>query len=82
MFGTLFGSPVIVSDVLAPADQGTAALVVNTSRFVVPRLRGVNIETEYQVAKQRNVLVASQSLGFTALETTVAATSLIYAANA
>ena len=82
MFGTLYGSPVIVSDVLAPADEGTAAIVVNTSRFVIPRLRGVNIETEYQVAKQRNVLVASQSLGFTALETTLGAASLIYADNA
>ena len=82
MFGTLYGSPVIVSDVLAPADNGTGAIVVNTTRFVIPRLRGVNIETEYQVAKQRNVLVASQSLGFTALETTAGAASLIYASNA
>ena len=82
MFGTLYGSPVIVSDVLAPGDAGTAAIVVNTSRFVIPRLRGVSIETEYQVAKQRNVLVASQSLGFTALETTNGAASLIYASNA
>ena len=82
MFGTLYGSPVIVSDVLAPGDAGTAAIVVNTSRFVIPRLRGVSIETEYQVARQRNVLVASQSLGFTALETTNGAASLIYASNA
>jgi len=82
MFGTLYGSPVIVSDVLAPAAAGTAAIVVNTSRFVIPRLRGVNIETEYQPSRQRNVLVASQSLGFTALETTLGAASLIYAANA
>ena len=82
MFGTLYGSPVIVSDVLAPAAAGTAAIVVNTSRFVIPRLRGVNIETDYEVANQRNVLMASQSLGFTALETTNGAASLIYAANA
>ena len=82
MMGTAFGSPVIVSNELAPANQGTAAIVVNTSRFVIPRLKGVSIETDYQVGKQRNVLVASQALGFKALETSNGARSLILAANA
>jgi HK97 family phage prohead protease len=82
MMGTAFGSPVVVSAELAPADEGTAAIVVNTSRFVIPRLKGVSIETDYEVGRQRNVLVASQSLGFKALETTNGARSLIYADNA
>ena len=82
MMGTAFGSPVVVSAELAPADEGTAAIVVNTSRFVIPRLKGVSIETDYEVGRQRNVLVASQALGFKALETTNGARSLIYADNA
>ena len=82
MMGTAFGSPVVVSNELSPADEGTAAIVVNTGRFVIPRLRGVTIETDYEVAQQRNVLVASQALGFKALETTNGARSLRYADNA
>ena len=35
--------------------------------YVIPRLRGVTIETDYEVANQRNVIVASQSLGFNQL---------------
>ena len=45
----------------------TAAVAVNLDQFVIPRLRGVNIETDYQVAYQRTALVASQSLGFARL---------------
>jgi hypothetical protein len=33
----------------------------------MPRLRGVTIESDYEVANQRRVLVASQRLGFTDL---------------
>ena len=32
--------------------------------FVMPRLRGVTIESDYDVENQRRVLVASQRLGF------------------
>jgi hypothetical protein len=33
----------------------------------MPRLRGVTVESDYEVANQRRVLVASQRLGFTDL---------------
>ena len=82
MMGTVFGSPVIVSNELSPADEGTAAIVVNTGRFVIPRLKGVTIETDYEVGKQRNILVASQAFGFKALETTNGARRIQYADNA
>ena len=65
-----FGSPVIASEFITNeiADTGspttTAAVAVNLDQFVIPRLRGVNIETDYQVAYQRTAIVASQSLGF------------------
>ena len=81
MMGTLFGSPVVVSAELTPADAGTVACIINTSRFVIGRLKGVGIETDYEVAKQRNVLVASQALGFKALEGTSGAHTLTLLAN-
>ena len=37
---------------------------VYTKNYVMPRLRGVTIESDYEVANQRRVLVASQRLGF------------------
>ena len=71
--GSVFGSPVIATDRLANnlASSGspttTAALAVNVDNYVIPRLRGVSIETDYIVKEQRSVIVASQSLGFNEL---------------
>ena len=71
--GSVYGSPVIATDRLANnlASSGspttTAALAVNVDNYVIPRLRGVSIETDYIVKEQRNVIVASQSLGFNEL---------------
>tara|TARA_E500000075_G_scaffold135112_1_gene154466 strand:- start:753 stop:2714 length:1962 start_codon:yes stop_codon:yes gene_type:complete len=64
--GAVYGTPVIVTDILAGTTGGTkvGALCVYTGNFLVPRLRGINIETEYSVAEQRTALVASQALGF------------------
>jgi len=73
MVGTVFGSPVIATDRLAynldnaGAATTTAALAVYMPNYVVPRLRGVNVETDYIVKEQRTVLVATQSLGFNQL---------------
>ena len=71
--GSVFGSPVIATNQLvnnlanAGAVTTTAAVAVNMDNYVIPRLRGVNIETEYSVKDQQNVIVASQSLGFAEL---------------
>ena len=73
MVGTVFGSPVIATDQLAQnlgaagAATTTAALAVYMPNYVAPRLRGVNVETDYIVKEQRTVLVATQSLGFNEL---------------
>lgn len=65
MVGSVFGSPVVVSDNFpAIVATATAAFAVNTRNFVIPRLRGVNLESDYEVANQRRIIVASQSLGF------------------
>ena len=79
--GTLYGSPVVVSDLLAPGAEGTAAVCVYTPGFVIGRLRGVSLETDYEVANQRNALVASQAIGFTRLQGATAAAPLTYIAN-
>ena len=64
--GQVYGSPVIVCDEFATAAVSKFyAVAVNTRNFVIPRLRGVTVESDYEVANQRRVLVASQRLGFT-----------------
>ena len=63
--GQVFGSRVLLCDEFAtPAVSKFAAIAVNPRNFVVPRLRGVTIESDYEVANQRRVLVASQRIGF------------------
>ena len=63
--GSVFGSPVIVSDSFATEAAGVpVAFAVNARNYVIPRLRGVQVETDYEVGNQRNVVVASQALGF------------------
>ena len=71
--GAVYGTPVIVSEEFNAVGNGEiAAFVVNTRNYVIPRLRGVSVEQDYEVMQQRRVIVATQSLGFNEL---VAATS-------
>ena len=63
--GAVYGSPVIVSDSFATeADGVPAAFAVNIRNYVIPRLRGVTVEQDYEVGNQRRVIVATQALGF------------------
>jgi len=63
--GRIYGSNVLVCDEFAPAASGNYfALALNTSNFVIPRLRGMTVESWYDVENQRTVLVSSQRLGF------------------
>ena len=66
--GAIYGTPVIVSDQLeTEANGASVGYAVNVRNHVIPRLRGVSIEQDYEVMNQRNVIVASQSLGFNQL---------------
>ena len=66
--GQVFGSRVLLCDEFAAAATGKfAAIAVYPRNYVMPRLRGVTIESDYEVANQRRVLVASQRIGFTDL---------------
>ena len=63
--GQVYGSRVLLCDEFAaPAVSKFAAIAVNPRNYVMPRLRGVTVESDYEVAQQRRVLVASQRLGF------------------
>jgi len=64
--GRVYGSPVVLTDNMpADAEDGFGgALCVNTSNFIIPRLRGITVEQDYEVAAQRRVLVATQHMGF------------------
>ena len=63
--GQVFGSPVMVCDEFPDAAAGKYyALAVNTRNFVIPRQRGVTVESDYSVEDQHRVLVTSQRLGF------------------
>ena len=64
--GRVYGSRVLMSDEFAAPGVGRFyALAVNVRNFVVPRLRGLTVESDYEVKEQRRVLVTSQRLGFT-----------------
>ena len=66
--GQVFGSRVLlVDEFAAPAVSKVHAIALHARNYVMPRLRGVTIESDYEVANQRRVLVASQRLGFTDL---------------
>ena len=64
--GSVFGSKIIVCDEFAtPAVSKMYAVALWAKNYVMPRLRGITIESDYEVANQRRVLVASQRIGFT-----------------
>ena len=63
--GAVYGSQVVVSDSFVTEADGTAAaFAVNTRNYVIPRLRGIKLETDYEIMAQRSVIVGSQALGF------------------
>lgn len=68
MVGAVYGTPVVVSDEFPTRATGTAAaFCVHTASYVIPRLRNMKVEQDYEVGKQRRIIVATQSLGFTEL---------------
>jgi len=82
--GMLFGSPVIVSDVLTGAATGGGAYgaIINTQSALIGRLKGVSLETDYEAANQRTGIIASQSLGFKLIQGATSNIALYNTANA
>ena len=66
--------PVVVSDQFATDGD---AIVANRQGFVIPRLGGMNIETDYEVANQRTAIVTSQTVGFDSIIANVASRHVV-----
>ena len=64
--GQAYGSPIIVCDEFTGGKTANKVwgIAVNTRNFLVPVLRGVTVESDYDVENQRRVLVATQRRGF------------------
>ena len=64
--GQAYGSTIIVCDEFTTGKTANKVwgVAVNTRNFLVPVLRGVTIESDYEVANQQRVLVATQRRGF------------------
>ena len=54
----------LCDEFLTPAVDKYMAIAVNTRNFVVPRLRGVTLESQYVPRLQHRELIATQRLGF------------------
>jgi HK97 family phage prohead protease len=68
--GRVFNSPVILVDEFnTPAVSQFHAVAVNPRNFVVPRLRGTTLETDYRPRLQHRELIATQRLGFSEIIT-------------
>ena len=62
--GMVYGSPVVLCDEFATAAVSKFyAVAVNPKMFAMGRLRGMTVESDYEVVNQRRVLVASQRIG-------------------
>ena len=81
--GMIYGSKVLLCDEFATAAVSTHyAVAINTRNFVVPRLRGMRMESQYLVANQNTVVTATQRIGFKELIAgATAVTSLQYKAT-
>jgi len=81
--GMIYGSKVIVCDEFAsPAVSRHYAVAVNPRNFVVPRLRGVTIENDYQPRNQNTAIITTQRIGFSeVIAGATALTSLQYKAT-
>lgn len=80
--GNVYGSKVLLCDeFIAPAVNQLFAVAVNPRNFIVPRMRGVTLESAYYPGLQHRELVASQRLSMDSIITAgTSAVSYRYAA--
>ena len=76
--GRMYGVNFMVSPEMPTKASGAAGIIlVNPRNFVIPRLRGMTVETEYSAILQRRAIVATQRLGFSHLIASAKAVSAI-----
>lgn len=81
--GNVYGSKVLLCDEFPAAGLGKLyALALNARNYLVPRLRGVTLESQYIPRLQHKELVATQRLGMESIITTAtSAATLKYKAS-
>ena len=68
--GRIFGSPVVLVDEFnTPAVSEFYCGAVNPMNYVIPRLRGITLESDYVARLQHRELIATQRLGFSEIIT-------------
>lgn len=76
--GRMYGIDCMVSpEMPAEANNAAGIVLVNPRNYLVPRLRGVTLQTDYDVERQRRVLVATQRLGFSHIISTAKAVAVV-----
>lgn len=64
--GSVLGSPVIISDSFAADAAGAVqAIAFNNSNYLFGELRGMMVERDRDIERQRNVIVATRRFGMT-----------------
>lgn len=80
--GQIYGLPVIVSNQFAaPAVDTAYAVIVNKTNFLVPRQRGATVRSDFDVEKDRRVIVATQRLNLAQLFADKGVVEIVYAAT-
>ncbi len=63
--GRIYGMTVMVSDWFpAAAAEETFGVIFNRQNFIMPRQRGVTVRTDFDIQKDRTVIVATQRVNF------------------
>ena len=64
--GMVNGSPVLVSDAFATDATGAIqAVCLNQSNYLFGELRGMMVERDRDIERQKNIIVATRRFGFT-----------------
>jgi len=80
--GKLHGLPVQVSTQFPAVANGSVfAMLIDKTNFLLPRQRGITVQTDYDVETQSRILVATQRVGFAEIIDGVAVATMTYDAD-
>ena len=80
--GKLHGLPVQVSTEFPTVANGSVfAMLIDKTNFLLPRQRGMTVQTDYDVETQSRILVATQRVGLQDIIDGVAAATMTYDAD-
>ena len=80
--GKLHGLPVQVSTQFPSVANGSVfAMLVDKTNFMLPRQRGITVQTDYDVENQSRIIVATQRVGFSETIDGVGVATMTYDAD-